>query len=164
MSAKLLLPFWLVVLAAFSGVPAIGYASDPVPAPASPPNLRFDRLSVTDGLSYSFTTSILQDQQGFMWFGTRYGLNRFDGFDFRVFILGSSGDVLFANYMRNLYEDRTGDLWISNLVDLVRRDRETGEFVHYVPDPANPKSLGPGQIYQSPKMPRGTYGLAQPGA
>ncbi len=179
---KLLLPFWLVFLAALSGLPAMGRASDrafpliisqpqtaagpvsglPTPATAgrtqqqdrnpptgssSRPNLRFDRLSATDGLSYSFTTSILQDQQGFMWFGTRYGLNQFDGFDFTVHILGTSGDVLFANYMRNLYEDRTGDLWISNLVDLVRRDRETGEFVHYVPDAANPKSLGPGQIY-----------------
>jgi ligand-binding sensor domain-containing protein len=179
---KLLLPCWLVFLAAFSGLPAAARAADrvlpliisqpqtaagpvsglPTPATAgrtqqqgrnpptgssSRPNLRFDRLSATDGLSYSLTTSILQDRQGFMWFGTRYGLNQFDGFDFKVFVLGSSGDVLFANYIRALYQDRNGDLWISNLVDLVRRDIETGKFVHYKPDAANPQSLGPGQIY-----------------
>jgi len=120
---------------------------NPPTGSSSRPNLRFDRLSATDGLSYSFTTSILQDQQGFMWFGTRYGLNQFDGFDFKFFVLGPSGDVLFANYIRALYQDRSGDLWISNLVDLVRRDIETGEFVHYKPDATNPQSLGPGQIY-----------------
>ena len=64
---------------------------NPPTGSSSRPNLRFDRLSATDGLSYSFTTSILQDRQGFMWFGTRYGLNQFDGFDFKVFVLGSSG-------------------------------------------------------------------------
>jgi ligand-binding sensor domain-containing protein len=111
------------------------------------PNLRFDRLSAGDGLSYSFTTSIVQDRQGFMWFGTRYGLNQFDGFAFKVFVLGSTGDVLFANYMRILHRDRSGNLWIANLVDLVRKDVRTGEFVHYVPDAANPHSLWPGQIW-----------------
>jgi hypothetical protein len=111
------------------------------------PNLRFDRLSVADGLSFSFTTSIFQDRQGFMWFGTRYGLNQFDGFNFTVHMLGTSGDILFANYIRNIYEDRSGDLWISNLVDLVRKDKETGEFIHYMPDASNPESLWPGQIY-----------------
>jgi ligand-binding sensor domain-containing protein len=123
-------------------------ASQPqVPEFSAAPHLRFDRLSAADGLSFSHTTAILQDRQGFMWFGTRYGLDQFDGFDFTVHILGTGGDILFANYMRNLYEDRAGNLWIANLVDLARRDRETREFVHYVPDPANPKSLGPGQIW-----------------
>lgn len=154
---KLLLPLCLIFLAALSGLPAAARPPDrapPLPAlqpqvpefSAAPP-LRFDRLSAADGLSFSHTTAIVQDRQGFMWFGTRYGLNRFDGFDFTVHIPGTSGDILFANYMRNLYEDRAGNLWIANLVDLVRRDHQTGEFVHYVPDPADPKSLGPGQIW-----------------
>ncbi len=164
MTIKWFTPCWLIFLAVIGILPAI---SSPVSAAQSPnpvsitqiqkydqlpglsaqPNLRFDRLSTTEGLSYSFTTSILQDQQGFMWFGTRYGLNRFDGFDFRVFVLGSSGDVLFANYVRALHEDRSGNLWIGTLVDLVRKDIKTGEFVHYVTDAANPQSLAPGQIW-----------------
>jgi hypothetical protein len=93
------------------------------PAPAR--YVRFDRISAADGLSFSLTTSILQDQQGFMWFGTRYGLNKYDGFNFTIYVLESSEDVLFSNYVRGLYQDRTGDLWVSTLADLVRMDSET---------------------------------------
>jgi hypothetical protein len=101
------------------------------PPESSGPNLRFDRLSAADGLSYSLTTSILQDQRGFMWFGTRYGLNKYDGFDFTIYILESREDVLFGNYVEALYRDRSGDLWVSTHADLVRMDIETGELIHH---------------------------------
>jgi hypothetical protein len=48
-------------------------------------DILFKRLSTEDGLSQSRVDNILQDDQGFMWFGTRNGLNRFDGYRFRVF-------------------------------------------------------------------------------
>ncbi len=44
--------------------------------------LRFDRLSIEDGLSQNDVFTILQDRQGFMWFGTNFGLNRYDGYAF----------------------------------------------------------------------------------
>jgi ligand-binding sensor domain-containing protein/signal transduction histidine kinase len=109
-------------------------------------NLRFDRLSAADGLSFSLTTSLVQDQQSFMWFGTRYGLNKYDGFNFTIYVLDDREDVLFANYVTNIFLDQNGDLWISTLADLVRRDHTTGEFVHYKHDPADSTSLGAGQI------------------
>jgi ligand-binding sensor domain-containing protein/signal transduction histidine kinase len=146
----------LIALVSLAAIPQVILARGP-DSPASPsrnqlpestgPNLRFDRLSAADGLSFSLTTSILQDQQGFMWFGTRYGLNRYDGFSFTLYVLESSEDVLFSNYVENLYQDRSGDLWVSTHTDLVRRDFETGEFVHYKFDAGNPQSLGAGLIW-----------------
>ena len=47
--------------------------------------IRFHRLSTADGLSQTRVAQILQDDQGFLWFGTQYGLNRFDGYQFKVF-------------------------------------------------------------------------------
>ncbi len=47
--------------------------------------VRFDRLSVEDGLSQSSVLSMLQDSEGFMWFGTEDGLNRFDGYQFQIY-------------------------------------------------------------------------------
>ncbi len=51
---------------------------------AQVPNLRFQHYSVEQGLAQSSVFCILQDQKGFMWFGTEQGLNRFDGHKFVV--------------------------------------------------------------------------------
>ncbi len=110
------------------------------------PNLRFDCLSAADGMSFSLSQSLLQDQRGFMWFGTGYGLNKYDGFNFTIYTLVSGEDVLASNSISRLYQDRAGNLWIGTAADLVRRDMKTGEFTHYKPDAANPQSLLPGRI------------------
>src|SRR5258708_38676532 len=47
---------------------------------------RFARLSTTDGLSQRRVSQIVQDDRGFMWFGTQYGLNRYDRYDVKVFV------------------------------------------------------------------------------
>lgn len=78
-------------------------------------NIRFDQLSVEDGLSQLSVTSILQDRHGFMWFGTQYGLNRFDGYNFQIFKHdGQRSDVtLSGNFIRSITEDPVdGSLWI----------------------------------------------------
>ncbi len=110
------------------------------------PNLYFDCFSIPDGLSFSLVTSILQDRRGFLWIGTRYGLNRYDGYQFQVTTFDAGEDPLNDNYIRDLYEDRRGNLWISTYSDLVRRDGETGEFTHYKSEATDARSLGPGPI------------------
>jgi ligand-binding sensor domain-containing protein/serine/threonine protein kinase len=47
--------------------------------------LRFERFSLEQGLSQSFVSSIVQDKEGFIWFSTNDGLNRYDGYNFKVF-------------------------------------------------------------------------------
>jgi len=56
-------------------------SEDPDPAKS----LSFEHLTTDDGLSFPNVYNILQDQQGFMWFGTKYGLNKFDGADITVY-------------------------------------------------------------------------------
>jgi len=68
------------VLCALCVLFATGFASA-----GDPRSLRFQHLSRDDGLSQSFAYAIAQDQQGYMWFGTQEGLNRFDGANFTVF-------------------------------------------------------------------------------
>jgi signal transduction histidine kinase/ligand-binding sensor domain-containing protein len=119
----------------------------PQPRPSSSvPNIHFDCLSSSDGLSFSSVMSILQDQRGFMWFGTRYGLDKFDGFDFTVYTFESGENVMLGNYIRELFQDRTGDLWFSTYSDLVRRDVETGKFFHYKFVTDYTQSHGPGYV------------------
>ncbi|MDA9773733.1 hypothetical protein N9B82_02140 [Saprospiraceae bacterium] len=74
----------------------------------------FDHLTIQDGLSHNSVTSIIQDRYGFMWIGTKNGLNRYDGYSFRIYNSEQScrekcfrGKSIF-----NLLEDRAGNLWV----------------------------------------------------
>ena len=48
-------------------------------------NIRFNRISIAEGLSQVTVTAIVQDRRGFIWLGTQDGLNRFDGYNFSVY-------------------------------------------------------------------------------
>ena len=101
---------------------------------AQPDNLRFEHLGTAAGLSQSNVTCILRDSRGFMWFGTRDGLNRYDGYGFTVF-KNSSDDPysLSHNFITGIVEDKKGDLWISTWGGgLNRYDREKRRFVPYL--------------------------------
>ncbi|MGD8848763.1 MAG: two-component regulator propeller domain-containing protein, partial [Anaerolineales bacterium] len=105
--------------------------------------LEFDHLSLEAGLSQSVVLVILQDSLGFMWFGTQDGLNRFDGYEFKVYKQDPADQTSISNnYILALAEDPEGDLWIgTNGGGLNRLDRETGEFIHYMQDPDKSEGL-----------------------
>jgi ligand-binding sensor domain-containing protein len=95
-------------------------------------DIRFTRLSTTEGLSQVKVSQILQDDHGFMWFGTQYGLNRFDGYNFKVFV----HDPRVANSLSGvligaLFKDRDGTLWVGCDQFVNRFDRETETFRQY---------------------------------
>jgi len=86
-------------------------ASSPVLAQLD--GLRFRHIGTEAGLSQSNVTSILQDKLGFMWFGTRDGLNRYDGYQFTVF-RHTEGDTntIANNFISSLLDDGNGGVWI----------------------------------------------------
>ena len=68
--------------------------------------------SIKDGLSQNAVMAILQDRQGFMWFGTWDGLNRFDGYSFRVFKAMKDGELAQVNNrVECIYEDEQEQIW-----------------------------------------------------
>lgn len=73
----------------------------------------FFSLSVQDGLSDSDVNCIIQDRKGFLWIGTESGLNRYDGYEFKVFKNNQNDPgSLPYNSIWSLYEDRAGYIWI----------------------------------------------------
>jgi len=101
--------------------------------PAGPPNLRFKHLTLRDGLSQSHVQCIIRDTLGFMWFGTEDGLNRFDGYGFRIYRHDPDDETsLASSHITAMVNDRRGRLWIGTAGGgLNRYDRERDRFVRY---------------------------------
>lgn len=110
--------FFLVILLFFSGV--LLYAAD---------NVFFKHVDTLDGLSNNQINAILKDQQGFMWFGTASGLNRWDGNHMKVFLSDSrNASSLPDNYVESIQEARDGTLWINTSGGWVIYDPKTESF------------------------------------
>jgi ligand-binding sensor domain-containing protein/signal transduction histidine kinase len=104
--------------------------------------IRFERISLEQGLSQGTVYSILQDSKGFMWFATQDGLNKYDGYEFTVYKPVSGVNSLALNFVRVICEDPSGMLWIGTTGGgLDRFDPGTGQFTHYQYDPQDSDSL-----------------------
>ena len=95
--------------------------------------LRFEHIGIEDGLSQSTFTVILQDRNGFLWFGTEDGLNRYDGYTFTVFKPDPENEFSISDrWIHALYEDHAGNIWVgTRLGGLNRFDPKTGVFEHF---------------------------------
>ncbi|MCK5739762.1 hypothetical protein KAH55_11295, partial [bacterium] len=79
-------------------------------------DVSFDCITVDEGLSQSSVSAIAQDSVGFMWFGTRDGLNRYDGNRIKVYRQNAEQNGSLAdNWITSLFTDDVGTLWIGGL-------------------------------------------------
>ena len=97
--------------------------------------LRLERISNDLGLSQNTINAIFQDQQGFLWVGTNDGLNRFDGYHFKVYTFDSFDSLsLSDNRIQAIYESRQGRLWVGTANGLNCFDRKKGHFRRFFAD------------------------------
>lgn len=109
---KSMLPFLLLLIFSFPN-PNLNAQTEP---------LAFKHLTIDDGLSQNAVLAILQDHKGFMWFGTKDGLNRYDGYSFAIYRHNPFDSTsLSANHITALFEDSRGYLWIGTLDGGVNR-------------------------------------------
>lgn len=95
-------------------------------------NYYFENFSVQDGLSQSTVNAILQDKEGFLWFGTKDGLNRYDGQVFRQYKFNSADPYsLGNNFVTSLYEDVEGNIWVGTDVGLYIYHPDKEVFEHF---------------------------------
>jgi ligand-binding sensor domain-containing protein/signal transduction histidine kinase len=95
-------------------------------------DISFKRLSMTRGLSQTRVSAIAQDDRGFLWFGTQYGLDRYDGYRFKVFKHEAGrANSLGGVYIHALFKDRNGCLWIGSDEYLDKFDPVIETFTPY---------------------------------
>jgi signal transduction histidine kinase/ligand-binding sensor domain-containing protein len=95
-------------------------------------DLRFARLSISQGLSQTRVHNIVEDGQGFIWFGTQYGLDRYDGYTFKVFLHDPYQESsLGCVAVRALFRDHSGTIWAGCDRSVDRYDAATQTFRHF---------------------------------
>ena len=111
-------------------------------------DLPFASLTPANGLSQPSVHAIVQDRQGFMWFGTQEGLNRYDGHRFEVFLHDQTDpQSLSHDWVSALLVTREGVLWIGTYGGgLNRLDQNGRTFKRFQHDPNDPTSLGQDQV------------------
>lgn len=111
--------FFLLLFLAFSLDSALGQ------------NLKFSHIGVEDGLSNSTIECIFQDHRGFIWFGTRDGLNKYDGNQITVFKHDQTANSLSDDFIRCIFEDKNHNLWIGTSDGLNKFNAEKNNFTVY---------------------------------
>jgi signal transduction histidine kinase/ligand-binding sensor domain-containing protein/DNA-binding response OmpR family regulator len=94
---------------------------------------RFERLGNQQGLSQSTVLKIFQDKKGFIWFATRDGLNKYDGYNFTVYRhIFDNPNSLSSSNISCIAEDLDENLWIGTSDGGINKmDVETGKFIHF---------------------------------
>lgn len=114
----------------------------------SPYRFNFRQLSLEQGLSQVNILCIVKDAKGFMWFGTKDGLNRFDGYHFRVFKSNNEDtNSLSNNFIQALHIDEDGIIWIGTRNGLNRYDPDKQIFNQFKITEKNQQSANSNDIY-----------------
>lgn len=104
--------------------------------------MSFDHLTVDDGLSQSCVFSIAQDSKGFMWFGTRDGLNKYDSHTFKEYKHNQKDpNSLIGSVIFSLLSDKQGTLWVGTNNGLSIYNSQKDNFTNLVNNPKDPNSL-----------------------
>ncbi len=105
--------------------------------------IKFEHIGVSEGISQINITCIFQDSRGFMWFGTRDGLNRYDGYNFIVYRNDpKNNNTISNNFIQNITEDKSGNIWIATQdVGINKFDVRKEQFTRFLHNDRNPNSI-----------------------
>jgi len=105
-------------------------------------DIRFAHLTITDGLSPGQIRDVVQDDQGFIWFNTASGLNRYDGYQVKSYRRDRSHpNYPAASFLHHVIKDRAGYLWVSSNESLERFDPRTEISTRWPIDRNGPNSV-----------------------
>lgn len=100
---------------------------------ANSQNFQIDHWSLEEGLSNSVVNHIHQDKWGIMWFATEHGLNRFNGYEFKIYRYNPfDSHSIGANYVEEVFESPNGDIYaILSVGGLSKLNRHSDKFTYY---------------------------------
>lgn len=110
-------------------------------------DIRFRHITIEDGLSQNSAFTIVQDELGFMWIGTETGLNRYDGYTFKIFTSNKDDPATISNsYILSICKSLSGELWIGTENGLNRFDYSRETFTRFFNNPNDSNSISGNRI------------------
>ncbi len=138
MLTRIILPYQIIILL-FSGIFFNGYAQDFIP--------KIERFSLKDGLPTSPVAGApVQDQHGFIWFGTWNGLYKYDGYTFQGYWHNPDDSLSLSHNWAMPYITRDGTLWAGTAAGLDRFNALDKTFTRFSHDSENPTTIGSGSV------------------
>ena len=110
---------------------------------------RLNQTGVEEGLSHNRVTSIIQDKNGYLWFATLNGVNKYDGYSMKQYNYGVGEKGLSSSVILKLFEDKNGYIWVGTISGLNRINPDTGKINSYFKSGNTSVFTGKNSIYQS---------------
>lgn len=105
-------------------------------------NINFKSLTIENGLSQNSVSSIFQDSEGYMWFGTSDGLNKYDGYNFESYKFDRrSNKSIAGSYIADIAEDFEGNIWIATSKGVSKIEKESENIKNYFYDKNDTKGI-----------------------
>ena len=98
---------------------------------ASLDNLTFNNINVEKGISQSTVEVIFQDSKGYIWLGTNDGLNRYNGYDYKIYNYEEDQNSISHNGITDITEDKDNNLWVGTVQGVNKINPDTGEIKNY---------------------------------
>lgn len=137
--------------------------NSPAQNKVTPQKILFNQIPTELGLSQNVITCSLQDRTGFLWFGTKDGLNRFDGYQFKIYRqIPTDSSSISDSSITTIFEDSKGRMWVGTENGLNLFDRTHEIFYRILPDLNNPNSLSHQQIRSVAEDKQGAIWIATP--
>ncbi len=96
-------------------------------------DMSFKNITIEDGLSQSSVNTLYQDKSGYMWIGTNDGLNRYNGYDFKVYSYNDKyKNSISNNFIIDVTEDGSGNIWVGTANGLSKINLKNGNINNYL--------------------------------
>ena len=94
-------------------------------------NLIFNNLNIEQGISQSSVDIIFQDSKGYIWLGTNDGLNRYNGYEFKIYNYEEYENSISGNGITDITEDKDGNIWVNTSKGVNKINTSTDEISNY---------------------------------